>query len=130
MTPSSATRTSGVDGGREQAAALLDRPEPPTAIFAFNDGMAIGVLQEAAARGLKVPGDCSVVGFDDTVEASVTVPALTTVPASRSPSWAAPRSASCSASWGTGGSSRCGSSWRPGWCQGLDAGHFPAKPVH
>ena len=68
-----------VDGGREQAAALLDLQDPPTAIFAFNDGMAIGVMQEAAARGLKVPGDCSVVGFDDTIEASVAVPALTTV---------------------------------------------------
>jgi LacI family transcriptional regulator len=68
-----------VDGGREQAAALLDLPDPPTAVFAFNDGMAVGVMQEAAARGLKVPGDCSVVGFDDTLEATVAVPALTTV---------------------------------------------------
>jgi LacI family transcriptional regulator len=68
-----------LDGGREQAAALLDRPDPPTAVFAFNDGMAVGVMREAAARGLKVPGDLSVVGFDDTVEATVTVPELTTV---------------------------------------------------
>jgi LacI family transcriptional regulator len=68
-----------IDGGREQAAALLDRPDPPTAIFAFNDGMAVGVMQEAAARGLTVPRDCSVVGFDDTMEATVAVPALTTV---------------------------------------------------
>jgi LacI family transcriptional regulator len=68
-----------IDGGREEAAALLDLPDPPTAIFAFNDSMAIGVMQEAAARGLTVPGDCSVVGFDDTVEATVVVPALTTV---------------------------------------------------
>jgi LacI family transcriptional regulator len=36
-------------------------------------------MREAAARGLSVPGDCSVVGFDDTVEATVAVPALTTV---------------------------------------------------
>jgi LacI family transcriptional regulator len=68
-----------IDGGRAEAAALLDLPDPPTAVFAFNDSMAIGVMQEAAARGLSVPGDCSVVGFDDTVEASVVVPALTTV---------------------------------------------------
>ena len=68
-----------IDGGRGQAAALLDLPKPPTAIFAFNDAMAIGVMQEAAARGLRIPDDLSVVGFDDTVEASVTVPALTTV---------------------------------------------------
>jgi LacI family transcriptional regulator len=68
-----------IDGGRQAAAALLDLADPPTAVFAFNDSMAIGVMQEAAARGLRVPGDCSVVGFDDTVEASVVVPALTTV---------------------------------------------------
>jgi LacI family transcriptional regulator len=66
-------------GGRGEAAALLDLPDPPTAIFAFNDSMAIGVLQEAAARGLRVPGELSVVGFDDTVEAAVAVPGLTTV---------------------------------------------------
>lgn len=68
-----------IDGGREEVAALLGLPDPPTAVFAFNDSMAIGVMQEAAARGLRVPGDLSVVGFDDTVEASVVVPALTTV---------------------------------------------------
>jgi LacI family transcriptional regulator len=68
-----------VEGGREAALRLLARPHPPTAIFAFNDSMAIGVMQEAAARGLRVPGELSVVGFDDTVEASVVVPGLTTV---------------------------------------------------
>jgi LacI family transcriptional regulator len=68
-----------LDGGRAEAAALLDLPDPPTAIFAFNDSMAIGAMQESAARGLRVPGDLSVVGFDDTMEATVVVPALTTV---------------------------------------------------
>jgi LacI family transcriptional regulator len=68
-----------VDGGRQEAAALLDLPDPPSAVFAFNDSMAIGVMQEAAARGLRIPQDCSVVGFDDTVEATIVVPALTTV---------------------------------------------------
>jgi len=68
-----------LDGGRQEAAALLDLPDPPTAVFAFNDSMAIGAMQEAAARGLRVPEKCSVVGFDDTVEATVIVPALTTV---------------------------------------------------
>jgi LacI family transcriptional regulator len=67
------------DGGRQEAAALLDLPDPPSAIFAFNDSMAVGVMQEAAARGLRIPRDCSVVGFDDTMEATVIVPALTTV---------------------------------------------------
>jgi LacI family transcriptional regulator len=68
-----------IDGGRDAADSLLTRPDPPTAIFAFNDSMAIGAMQAASARGLRVPEDISVVGFDDTIEAAVTVPALTTI---------------------------------------------------
>jgi LacI family transcriptional regulator len=68
-----------IDGGREAAGRLLDLPDRPTAIFAFNDGMAVGALQAAAARGLRVPAELSVVGFDDTIEAAVSGPALTTV---------------------------------------------------
>jgi LacI family transcriptional regulator len=68
-----------VEGGEAAAAALLDRPEPPTAIFAFNDNMAVGVLRAVRARGLRVPEDLSVVGFDDSDHASAVTPALTTV---------------------------------------------------
>lgn len=68
-----------VDGGREAATRLLGLPDRPTAIFAFNDGMAVGAMQAASAQGLRVPDDVSVVGFDDTIEAAITVPALTTV---------------------------------------------------
>jgi LacI family transcriptional regulator len=68
-----------IDGGHQAAADLLSLPDPPTAIFAFNDSMAIGAMRAAAGRGLRVPDDISVVGFDDTIEASITVPALTTV---------------------------------------------------
>lgn len=68
-----------VDGGSHAAAGLLALPEPPTAILAFNDTMAIGAMQAARERGLKVPGDLSVAGFDDTSEALIAVPALTTV---------------------------------------------------
>jgi LacI family transcriptional regulator len=68
-----------IDGGREAAARLLSLPDPPTAIFAFNDGMAIGAMHAAFARGLRVPDDVSVAGFDDTIEAAIAVPALTTV---------------------------------------------------
>ena len=68
-----------LDGGREATCRLLDLADPPTAIFAFNDNMAIGAMQAASARGLRVPEDISVVGFDDTAEAAITVPALTTV---------------------------------------------------
>jgi LacI family transcriptional regulator len=65
--------------GREAAKKLLDLAEPPTAIFAFNDNIAIGAIQEARVRGLRVPEDLSVVGFDDVEHATVVTPALTTV---------------------------------------------------
>ena len=44
---------------------IRDRPEPPTAIFAYSDTMAFGVLEAAQQRGLDVPGQLSIVGFDD-----------------------------------------------------------------
>ncbi len=44
---------------------LLDLPEPPTAIFAYSDTLAFGVLEAAQQRGVSVPGDLSVIGFDD-----------------------------------------------------------------
>jgi LacI family transcriptional regulator len=71
--------TFDVAGGRAAAALLLDMPEPPTAIFAFNDPLAIGAIQAAQARGFSVPRDLSIVGFDDTDEAELVTPALTTV---------------------------------------------------
>lgn len=68
-----------VSGGATGAARLLDLADPPTAIFAFNDSMAVGAVQVARERGLRVPEDLSVVGFDDTIEAQVAYPPLTTV---------------------------------------------------
>jgi len=65
--------------GRAAADSLLDLPEPPTAIFAFNDNIAIGAIQAARARGLRVPEDVSIVGFDDVEYATIVTPALTTV---------------------------------------------------
>ena len=65
--------------GRVAADYLLDLPEPPTAIFAFNDNIAIGAIQAARARGLRVPEDLSIVGFDDVEHATIVTPALTTV---------------------------------------------------
>jgi DNA-binding LacI/PurR family transcriptional regulator len=58
---------------------LLDRPEPPTAVAAATDVLAFGLLHRAAARGLRVPDDLSVTGFDDIPLAACAVPALTTV---------------------------------------------------
>lgn len=68
-----------VPGGAAGAERLLALATPPTAIFAFNDCMAIGALHAARARGLRLPEDLSVVGFDDTPEAEAAHPGLTTV---------------------------------------------------
>jgi len=68
-----------IEFGREAAQKLLDLPRPPTAIFAFNDNIAIGAIQAARARGLRVPEDLSIVGFDDVEYATIVTPALTTV---------------------------------------------------
>jgi LacI family transcriptional regulator, galactose operon repressor len=68
-----------IEPGRLAAEQLLDLPEPPTAIFAFNDNIAIGAIQATRARGLRVPEDLSVVGFDDVEHATIVTPTLTTV---------------------------------------------------
>ena len=54
-----------VDGGSAAMAALLSLREPPTAVFVESDEMAIGALQAVRRMGLRVPGDVSIVGFDD-----------------------------------------------------------------
>jgi LacI family transcriptional regulator len=65
----------GIAGG----AALLALPDPPTAVFAGSDETALGVIEAARVRGLRVPEDLSVVGFDDTPVARLAAPPLTTV---------------------------------------------------
>jgi DNA-binding LacI/PurR family transcriptional regulator len=69
----------GTAAGARSAAALLDRADRPTAILALSDLQASGVLQAAAERGISVPGDLSVVGFDDIPLAAASTPGLTTV---------------------------------------------------
>lgn len=68
-----------LEDGRRATFHLLDLESPPTAIFAFNDIMAIGALRAAHERELRVPQDFSIVGFDDIPQAAFTCPALTTV---------------------------------------------------
>lgn len=72
------------DAGYLAALDLLGRPaeERPTAVFAAADAVALGVLRAAAQRGLRVPEDLSVVGFDDVPLARLPGTALTTVDAS------------------------------------------------
>ena len=65
--------------GFEAGEAMLARPDLPTAIFASNDAMALGVMAAAQKLGLAVPRDLSVAGFDDTPSASMVWPGLTTV---------------------------------------------------
>lgn len=60
-------------------ATLLDLPTPPRAVFCANDQIAIGALLEAERRGLSVPGDIAIAGFDDIDAASMVQPRLTTV---------------------------------------------------
>jgi DNA-binding LacI/PurR family transcriptional regulator len=67
------------DGAYQAAEVLLDLDEPPTAILCFSDVMAYWVVRAAEDRGLSVPGDLSVVGFDDNPLARRMRPALTTV---------------------------------------------------
>ena len=66
-------------GGATAVEVLLRLAEPPTAIVASTDTLAFGVLHAAHALGRRVPDDLSVVGFDDILLASHTVPALTTL---------------------------------------------------
>ncbi|MBW8741143.1 MAG: LacI family DNA-binding transcriptional regulator [Acidobacteria bacterium] len=68
-----------VAGGRNALRNLLVSDRPPTGVICSSDLMAIGVLQEAAAQGLRVPDDLSVVGFDGIDATRWTKPALTTV---------------------------------------------------
>jgi LacI family transcriptional regulator len=66
--------------GREMTDHLLDLPQPPTAIFCYNDRTAIGAYEAIRARGLRIPDDISVVGFDNEIELTRRAfPPLTTV---------------------------------------------------
>ena len=68
-----------IESGVAAAERLLGRAEPPTAIFCFNDEMAMGVIEMARQRSVHVPRDLSVVGFDDIRFARHTYPPLTTI---------------------------------------------------
>jgi DNA-binding LacI/PurR family transcriptional regulator len=65
--------------GAEAMAHLLSLPEPPDAVFCFNDLLAIGALRAATERGFRVPADIAIVGFDNTEESAYSLPSLTTI---------------------------------------------------
>ena len=68
-----------IEAGAAGAERLLDRRDPPTAVFCFNDEMAMGVIEHANRRGVRVPRDLSVIGFDDIRFAKHMDPPLTTI---------------------------------------------------
>jgi LacI family transcriptional regulator len=68
-----------IEGGYTAVQALLSLPNRVTAVFAANDLMAVGALRGITARGLRVPDDVAVVGFDDIALAMYTEPPLTTI---------------------------------------------------
>lgn len=68
-----------LENGETAMAALLDGPEPPTAVFAASDTLALGALSAASVRGVRVPEDMSIIGFDDLEFSRFTCPPLTTI---------------------------------------------------
>lgn len=70
---------SGMKNGSSAMRRMLERGGKPTAIFAANDAMAIGCMQYVKQRGMKIPDDVAVVGFDDIETSSHVEPRLTTI---------------------------------------------------
>ncbi|QNI38194.1 LacI family DNA-binding transcriptional regulator [Edaphobacter albus] len=77
------TGNHGVDGGQAAMNELLDLPSPPTAVMCSNDLTAIGALDAAYTRGVQVPSELSLIGFDDIQLSGLMQPPLTTIRVSR-----------------------------------------------
>jgi LacI family transcriptional regulator len=71
--------TYSTETGHDNARRLLSLPDPPTAIFAGNDEIAIGVMEAARELGVRIPGELSLIGYDDRPIAALLTPRLTTV---------------------------------------------------
>jgi LacI family transcriptional regulator len=67
------------ENGLRAGLELLNLAEPPTAVFAGSDEMALGVIEAARSLAVRVPEDLSVIGFDDTNVAQLSSPPLTTI---------------------------------------------------
>jgi DNA-binding LacI/PurR family transcriptional regulator len=68
-----------LESGLRGMQQLLELDEPPTAVFCSNDETALGAMKAVTEKGLQVPADISIIGFDDTVFSAFITPALTTV---------------------------------------------------
>jgi len=77
--PSIADPASGFEGGLRTARKMIASGRPFTAVIAFDDLTALGVVRGLAEAGLRVPQDCSVMGFDDVLPAEVATPSMTTI---------------------------------------------------
>jgi LacI family transcriptional regulator len=77
--PESLDANSSFEAGAQLTSELLRRGKPFTALVAYDDVTALGALRALKKKGLRVPEDCSVVGFDDVAQANLSVPSLTTV---------------------------------------------------
>jgi LacI family transcriptional regulator len=77
--PSLVDPASGFEGGVECAQRMLESGREFTAVLAFDDLTALGVVRGLSEAGLRVPGDCSVLGFDDVLPAAVATPGITTI---------------------------------------------------
>jgi len=69
----------GFEGGVKATEEFLRRKRPFTAIMAFDDMTALGCIRALARAGIKVPEQCSIIGFDDVAPAAFSTPALTTI---------------------------------------------------
>jgi LacI family transcriptional regulator len=77
--PESLDPNSSFEAGARLTAELLRRGKSFTALMAFDDMTALGALRALKKRGVRVPEDCSVVGFDDVAQTAISVPSLSTV---------------------------------------------------
>src|SRR5215510_7341492 len=77
--PDSLDANSGFEGGYRMTEELLKRKRPFTALVAFDDVTAFGAIRALTKAGVRVPEDCSVIGFDDVPAATLSLPSLTTI---------------------------------------------------
>ena len=77
--PSLVDAISGFEGGLRLSKQMLESGRPFTAVIAFDDLTALGVVRGLNEAGLRVPQDCSVLGFDDVLPAEVSTPGITTI---------------------------------------------------
>jgi LacI family transcriptional regulator len=77
--PNQSNPKSGFEGGRKFAQEMLNSGRKFTAVLGFDDLTALGVVRGLTDAGLRVPSDCSVVGFDDILPADVATPGITTI---------------------------------------------------